>query len=95
MTKTAQEIATRLEASGATSEEYKMMNQLQARFTRTYYGEPFVTKLYDFWFMCIEDCAGYGSWRPVSEAFAKAWFAEFGTENVLIHNANQPSLPEI
>lgn len=77
---TAAEIVDEINLTGPTEEQYKLIHRNFARFPRTYYGEPYIVSLQGFWFFVVEEDAGYGTWRPISETFAKAWLAEFAGE---------------
>lgn len=61
-------------------EERDRMTEYEANGFHTYYGSPFVAEIDGRWLMCVEDRAGYGSWRRVSADFAQAWIREFAEE---------------
>lgn len=63
---------------GALDYDYSRRPRVYARFPRSYYGNPFLMQLEGQWLLCIEEEAGIGSWRGVSDEFARAWIKEFG-----------------
>jgi len=71
-------LAERLNNQGPTQAEYDRMERIEAKFPLQYYGNPFVTLLDGSWWLVIEQDAGAGSWREVSQRFAMAWIEEFG-----------------
>lgn len=73
-------LVDRLNTTGPEQEDYDRMERIYARFPadRSFYGDPFITKLDGQWLICIESESGGGTWREISGAFAKAWIAEFG-----------------
>lgn len=71
--------AERFNTTGPEQDDYDRMERIYARFPhdRSFYGDPFITLFEGQWLMCIESESGGGTWREISEIFARAWIAEF------------------